>query len=155
MGNCGDCIHLNTTIKREGIILNDSFYCEYLKRFVRRTGSCSYFEQRPEYSAGCYLTAACVDYFGKPDDCYELTMLRRFRDDYLKKTEEGKALVEEYYRIAPQIVDKINASGKQKEYYEYIYGVVTECVACLEKGEPSGALSRYRDMTVSLQTELM
>ncbi len=106
-------------------------------------------------SVSCYLTSACVGYLGKPDDCHELTTLRTFRDGYLKKTAEGSALIEQYYEIAPKIVEKIEASGKQKEYYEYIYGVVTECVAYIEKGDSEGALARYRDMTLTLKEKLL
>lgn len=31
-------------------------------------------------SSGCYLTSACVNAKGLPDDCEELTVLRNFRD---------------------------------------------------------------------------
>lgn len=44
-------------------------------------------------SSGCFITTAVCQCFGKSDDCYELTMFRRFRDDWLMKQPDGKALI--------------------------------------------------------------
>ena len=151
---CGNCIHL-TNISG-GHATYDDYYCNYDGDYHLRGEwlvDCDGYEEPS--SSSCYLTSACVEYLGKPDDCHELTTLRKFRDNELKKTAEGSALVEQYYEIAPKIVEKIEASGKQKEYYEYIYKVVTECVACIEKGDGDGALARYRDMTLTLKEKLL
>lgn len=153
MALCSSCKYLDKTHSiagpETGFYINH--WCTYHGKYVNDGDSCSAHEEKE----GCFLTAACVNYLGKPDDCHELTTLRTFRDGYLKKTAEGSALVEQYYEIAPKIVEKIEASGKQKEYYEYIYGVVTECVACIEKGDSDGALARYRDMTLTLKEKLL
>ncbi len=153
---CGYCIHLHKDLSG-GHGSFDDYYCDYDGDYHMKTEYAEYCNgyEESSSSSSCYLTSACVGYLGKPDDCYELTTLRAFRDDHLKKTAEGSALVEEYYKIAPQIVEKIEASGKQKEYYEYIYKVVTECVACIEKGDGDGALARYRDMTLTLKEQLL
>ena len=151
---CTNCSYLDLESARFDAWGNRMYRCGY-------DGSWHYYDDRAcsHYSVGssssCYLTSACVGYLGKPDDCYELTTLREFRDNYLKKTEEGQTLVNQYYEVAPKIVEKIEASGKQKEYYEYIYGVVNECVTCIEKGDKDGALSRYREMTLKLKNELL
>lgn len=34
----------------------------------------------------CYITTAVCETFGKPDDCYELRLLRTYRDGYLAGT---------------------------------------------------------------------
>ena len=52
----------------------------------------------------CYITTAVCESLGKPDDCYELNLLRDYRDSYLMKQEDGEALVQRYYDIAPTIV---------------------------------------------------
>ena len=39
---------------------------------------------------GCFITSAVCESFGKPDDCYELTMFRSFRDNYLAKEQDGE-----------------------------------------------------------------
>ena len=50
MGRCGECIHMNTVLKRESLFsLSEKYYCELLKRFVREGGSCESFEEKPQY----------------------------------------------------------------------------------------------------------
>ena len=151
---CTNCSYIDLESAHFDAWGNRMYRCGY-------DGSWHYYDDRAcsHYTTGssssCYLTSACVGYLGKPDDCYELTTLREFRDNYLKKTKEGKVLVKRYYEIAPKIVEKIEASGNRKEYYDYIYGVVKECVTCIENGDREGALTRYRAMTLKLQTELL
>ena len=41
----------------------------------------------------CYITTAVCESQGKPDDCYELELLRSDRDGYLLATDDGKELV--------------------------------------------------------------
>lgn len=59
--------------------------------------------------ASCFLTTAVTQAKGLSDTCAELQALRKFRDEYLLSTDEGKALVKTYYQVAPLIVDAINA----------------------------------------------
>ena len=59
--------------------------------------------------------------------------MRAFRDNYMRKTEEGKALVDEYYDVAPKIVEAIDASPDRDKYYQYINEVVNRCVALIGK----------------------
>lgn len=40
-------------------------------------------------SEGCFLTSACTEAHGLPDDCYELTTLRKYRDSILAKQTGG------------------------------------------------------------------
>lgn len=65
----------------------------------------------------CFLTTAACRARGLPDDCAVLTAYRRFRDEVLLPTKEGKALVEEYYRIAPDIVRAIENRADSEEIY--------------------------------------
>ena len=127
-------------------------------------GSCNeYEEERNETnmgyrgsssgSSGCFLTSACVDYLGKEDDCTELIALRKFRDEYMKNTEEGIALIKEYYDIAPQIVDHIDSSSQKANYYEYIYGVICECMGLLQAGDNAAVLDSYKNMVLKLKNE--
>ena len=59
-------------------------------------------------SSGCYLTSACTQARGLPDDCEELTVLRAFRDTYVRALPTGEADVRRYYATAPQIVNAIH-----------------------------------------------
>lgn len=81
---------------------------------------------------GCYLTTAVCNYQGKSDDCYELTLLRKFRDSWLKEQSYGADDIKLYYETAPQIVEKIDAGEDKVGVYDYINSVITQCVALVE-----------------------
>lgn len=102
----------------------------------------------------CFLTTACVQYRGLADDCKELTVLRAFRDGFLKTTEEGRALVEEYYRIAPQIVAKIELRADRGEIYGGIYTEVLRCVELIEQGKYRETTDTYTAMVRRLEQML-
>lgn len=92
-------------------------------------------------SGGCYLTTACCEYKGLPDNCEELTILREFRDTYVPAV-----LVVEYYKDAPSIVPMLT----DKEL-EHIYQVVTACVKDIKAGKKESALNRYTNMVDELK----
>ena len=109
----------------------------------------------PERTSDCFLTSACVEYLGKPDDCEELTSLRSFRDGYMKSIKGGEELVKEYYEVAPKIVEVIEKSEKKNEYYSYIYTVIEKCVHLIAQGDNEKTLEEYKKMVVTLQKELI
>lgn len=95
-------------------------------------------------SGGCYLTSACVVAKGLPDDCEELTVLRDFRDNWLKHQPGGLAEVAEYYAVAPQIVDNINGHHDAKEIWNRVFDdLVVPCVRCITDGRMEIAHSMY------------
>jgi hypothetical protein len=100
----------------------------------------------------CYLTSACVEYRGLPDDCHELMVLRAFRDGYLMAQPGGPGIVETYYGMAPALVDAIEASGLARLVYGRIYGVVLGCVESIEQGRPGEALRDYAALVRTLQS---
>lgn len=105
-------------------------------------------------SGGCYLTSACMYAKGLPDDCYELETLRRYRDTWLKSSEEGAAVIKQYYEIAPKIVSAINETKDSKTVYEMLYEkMVKPCVAFIEQGKYEETLQLYRGMTLQLERE--
>lgn len=56
---------------------------------------------------GCFLTTACCDVLGLPDDCFELRTLRHYRDETLAAMPGGNAAIVAYYSIAPSILDRL------------------------------------------------
>ena len=54
-------------------------------------------------SGGCFLTTACTEAKGLPDNCRELETLRHFRDNYMMNVPEGKADIAHYYKTAPSV----------------------------------------------------
>ncbi len=53
---------------------------------------------------GCFLTTACCEVLGLPDDCFELEALRRYRDLVLAASPQGRKDITLYYRFAPAIL---------------------------------------------------
>lgn len=98
----------------------------------------------------CFLTTACTEHAGLPDDCAELTALRWFRDNYLSARADGPALVAEYYRIAPALVDRIHLAPDADRIYQGILRTVRECVARIGNGQFEATLTLYREMAASL-----
>lgn len=104
-------------------------------------------------SGGCFLTTACMkmqaDSFD--DNCYELTTLRWFRDNYVSKAD-----IDKYYNIAPHVVDKIDSLDNASEVYEEIYKrVIAVCVKAIEDKNYNEAYQVYKDCILKLETEYM
>ena len=66
----------------------------------------------------CYLTSACMRYMNESfnDNCYELNVLRWFRDNFVSKED-----IKHYYAVAPIIVEAINQEINNNLIYDYIY----------------------------------
>jgi len=102
----------------------------------------------------CFLTTACCEVMGKEDDCFELQTLRLFRDEYM--IDNGYInLVEEYYRIAPKIVEAINKQTDARKiwenlYYEYIKPCVNLAVKDTDECNEE-CLRLYKHMVLELK----
>lgn len=105
-------------------------------------------------SSGCFITTAVCKCFGKPDDCYELTMFRGFRDNWLTQQPDGDALVSEYYAIAPTIVNRIDQMVSSADIYQQIWQrYLAPCLKHLEQGENEACKERYIDMVRTLKAQ--
>ncbi len=65
-------------------------------------------------------TATC-NALEKGDDCDELMLMRRFRDCMRERYEIVDDLINEYYRIAPKLVVKIDNEINGKLRYEQLW----------------------------------
>lgn len=93
-------------------------------------------------NGGCYLTSACMQHYKEnfDDNCYELTILRWFRDTMVPHED-----IQDYYKYAPKIVEGINANQYKEQYYDFIYHkVVEDCVKAIEKKDFKFAYKRYK-----------
>ena len=100
---------------------------------------------------GCFLTTACMRYFQEKfdDNCYELTVLRWFRDNFVSRED-----IEHYYEIAPIIVEAINEEEMSEIIYDYIYdNVVDYCVQQIEQGNYEAAYNRYKNSVLTLEEQ--
>ena len=99
----------------------------------------------------CYLTSACMKYFQEKfdDNCYELTVLRWFRDNFVSKED-----IEHYYEVAPVIVETINKEKKPGIIYDYIYdNIVNYCVEQIEQGNYEAVYNRYKNSVLALEEQ--
>lgn len=70
---------------------------------------------------GCFITTAVCDSLNKPDDCDELMTIRWLRDRLRNEDTDMGALIEEYYRVAPLIVKKINSASDAPLIYRRLW----------------------------------
>ena len=111
-------------------------------------------QQAAESAPKCFITTACVRAKGLPDDCHELTMLRWFRDNIMKATESGKEAVQEYYEVAPALVQKMLSLPNAQEIFSTLYNkLVKPCVEMIEAGRYDEATETYTGMVNELRRE--
>ncbi len=138
--------------RKSGKDVNEDIYNKYCQGYDY--GDCPIYKGYD--SGGCFLTSACVEAKGLSDDCYELTVLRGFRDQYLRKTENGRNEIAEYYFIAPQIVTAIKNRQDAAAIFEAIYSdMIKPCIEMIEQGDNDGAHSLYRKMVKQLQAQYL
>lgn len=102
----------------------------------------------------CYITSACVEVRGLADDCTELCELRAFRDGWLRSQPNGKTLIDDYYRGAPNIVRYLKAQpDATRRFNEIFESVILPCLAAIREGRYEVALLAYEGMVRSLQAE--
>ena len=143
-GYCGSCSHYN--FERE----DDTNKCDKYGRYFWPNDSCkNNYEEYGGSSSGCFLTSACCEFMNLDDNCPELTLLRRYRDTELVNLKGGRKLIDEYYSIAPGIVEKIHDLPKVKEHFilSKIYEKITTICEELEHDHcPYHIMNEYRDM---------
>lgn len=102
----------------------------------------------------CYITTAVCETFHKPDDCYELTLLRDYRDHYLAEQPEGEALIRSYYDVAPTIVKHINQQKDSAGIYAGIWeDYLSPCISMIERGEKESCRELYIEMVRRLRED--
>ncbi len=72
-------------------------------------------------SSGCFLTTATCRVMGFEDDCDVLQAYRKYRDNILLSDSDGFSIIQEYYRIAPNIIKQIDAQPNSYEIYKKMW----------------------------------
>ena len=104
----------------------------------------------------CFITTAVCEAEGKPDDCPQLTAFRSFRDGWLSETEEGRALVREYYEIAPAIVAAMRYGDDEAAQCARLRrDWLDPCYRLLRQGDYPACRDKYRDMVRTLQDKYL
>lgn len=100
----------------------------------------------------CFITTACCRNKNKPDDCYELTLLRRYRDTYMASLPDGQELIGMYYDIAPSIVKHINRRKDAGRIYDRIWNTyILPCIGLIEEGKYEDCRLLYSKMVMDLK----
>lgn len=138
--------------KKTGKDVNEDIYYKYCRNYDY--GDCPIYKGQD--SSGCFLTSACVEAEGLPDNCHELSVLRRFREEYLRKIPGGPDEIAEYYFVAPQIVEAIKLRKDALDIFKSIYTeVIKPCVEMIERGENDKAHKLYRASVEQLQLSFL
>ncbi len=98
----------------------------------------------------CFLTTACVEMMGLPDNCEELTVLRAFRDQFLLNQPNGQNLFALYYHYSPLILAAIKRDEEEEEWLKTMYKTIGECVAAVKNGDNLHAYHTYCNEMVRL-----
>lgn len=103
----------------------------------------------------CYITTAICQSSSKPDDCYELTTLRRYRDGWLSRQPDGKMLIHQYYLFAPSLVSVIEGRADKEEIYRSLcQNYLMPCIERIEQGDEQGCKQLYVEMVEGLEEYL-
>lgn len=108
--------------------------------------------RRPEKS--CFLTEACCAAVGLPDDCFELTALRRYRDRVLAPSPGGAAEIGLYYALAPVLLPALRRERGGRTLLRLYFTHILPCALLATLGLNGAVHRRYRDMMVRLCARL-
>lgn len=101
--------------------------------------------QTKQKSKKCFITTAAVEYAKQEDDGHVLNTLRNFRDEYVIRRDPVS--LEDYYREAPAIVEKLKADVCHKSIFTMLYeDYIVPAVQLIEKGQSNEAYYLYVDM---------
>lgn len=99
----------------------------------------------------CFLTTACCEAYGKPDDCYELETLRAFRNGWLRFQPGGAAAIATYGVVAPKICAALARDPRRDRQLARIYwGTIVPCLALIRLGLRRPAYALYRRLVTRL-----
>lgn len=121
-------------------------YCSWYRTYYYDDDHCDHYRKDDKYSSGssgCFLTTACCEYKGLPDDCRELETMRKFRDEYILKQPYGEEMIQGYYEEAPAIVEKIKNSSDSAAILESTYDSILKIVDLVEKEKNDEAVIMY------------
>jgi hypothetical protein len=102
---------------------------------------------------GCFLTTACCEVLGLPDDCCELETLRRYRDLVLAASPQGREDVALYYRLAPAMLAALPEVERRDRLLSLYLRFILPCALAARFGLNRFAHRRYARMMAELSGE--
>jgi hypothetical protein len=98
----------------------------------------------------CFITTAACDVLGLDDGCFELTALRRYRDEVLAKRPGGPAEIARYYEIAPLILARLPERTRRARLLLLYWRVILPAALAACLGFDALAYRLYRRMVHGL-----
>jgi hypothetical protein len=108
------------------------------------------FQQSTSQPGNCFLTTACCGLVGLDDDCFELSVLRRYRDTLLRRLPGGEAEVALYYSLAPVILSRMQGGQNGRRLLRLYWTHILPCTAMAWLGLGEITRRHYRDMLARL-----
>lgn len=138
--------------------LSDSIISEWGMRYPKYEFKKASYEEILkgfERKGFCFITSAVCDTMNKPDDCYELTAFRAFRDTYMQQTQERLKLVSQYYELAPIIVTYINYCTDRNRIYDTLWKqYLKRCLKAIEAKKYDICEKYYTKMIYELKEKV-
>ncbi|HZP09899.1 CFI-box-CTERM domain-containing protein [Methyloceanibacter sp.] len=100
--------------------------------------------------SGCFITTAACEVLGLDDDCFELTILRRYRDEVLAKRPGGEVEIARYYAIAPLILARMPESTRRARLLGLYARFILPAALAAHFGLNALAYRLYRRMVAGL-----
>lgn len=101
---------------------------------------------------GCFITTTVFLTLNKDDNCYELSTIRKFRDEFMKKNELMRNDIFEYYEISPRICNAIDKLDNREYEYKQIWkNWLKLALRYIENNNNNDAYRIYKEMMFSLK----
>ncbi len=102
-------------------------------------------------SSGCFLTTACTQWAGLPDNCEILQVFRDYRDHFMMVQPDRAKLASRYYELSPKIVERIEKDPNKDKVLSklYNYGILP-AFKKIKAGDLHGAMKLYSSWTEKL-----
>lgn len=105
-------------------------------------------------SSGCFISTAVYSATGLGDQCEQLMTLRQFRDDIISKDPCTRHLIDEYYKIAPEICCKIESNPMRDEIYKSAHADLDIIISLIRSEKFSDAIEKYALMIDKIKKTL-
>lgn len=103
-------------------------------------------------SGGCFITTATLKTLGVEDDDHELEAFRSYRDNWLLSQSDGESIIQEYYAIAPSIVEGINKQSDSFDIYKGIWDqYLSNCLSDIKNQHYEACKETYMRMIKDLR----
>lgn len=115
-------------------------------------GKCDSYADYKKAHSMCFITTATCTAIGQGEECHELRAMRLMRDQWLSQQDYGSAEIADYYRTAPSICARIDATPDPESAYSEIFEKwVAPCVEHVDNNRMLSAFFHYKMMVAELR----